>query len=204
MRFACVAVLVLSAVAACASCPEPAPMTAAAAPARAVPAAPVVAGAPSQEAQSQPPAPAEPSAAAAAAASPTAALAEPPQAAAAAVEPPQVRVRTIGLHIGGGPNDDAARAPYRSAVEARFSELVQCHPLLEAAARDGSFGVDLKVPAAGGRPEVQQPRTALRGERFRACVLDVFRSIEFPRPEKGATMISYSVRFEPAAPGAQP
>jgi hypothetical protein len=42
---------------------------------------------------------------------------------------------------------------------------------------------------------VSNPRTAIRGDAFRACVVAVFEAIDFKRPLPGRTTVSYSLRF---------
>ncbi|HVR19609.1 MAG TPA: hypothetical protein VMS65_07930, partial [Polyangiaceae bacterium] len=58
------------------------------------------------------------------------------------------------------------------------------------------FGADLRVPAEGGKAKVEQPRTKLRGEAFRACMIKSFESARFDPPSSGrAIVVSYSVKF---------
>lgn len=113
---------------------------------------------------------------------------------------PEVSVRTLGLHIGGGPNDDASKAPFREAVERRFGDFLECYKKVDDPGRGGTFGVDMLIGREGGNPDVRQPRTAMQGAEFKDCVQGVFGGVEFSRPVKGPTMISYSVRFEVSDP----
>ncbi len=108
---------------------------------------------------------------------------------------PEVIVKNIGLHIGGGSNTDAEKAPFRAAVEEHFDELRACYKQVEDPLKGGIFGVDLRIARSGGHPEVSQPRTSMKGQPFRDCVIGVFKSVEFEKPAKGPTVISYSVRF---------
>lgn len=110
-----------------------------------------------------------------------------------------VLVDTYGLHIGGGPNDTATKAPFVHSVEPHFPELASCFAKAEDTTKGGDFGVDLLVAREGGKAKVTLPRTAIPGEAFRACVVDVFSAIAFERPKYGATMASYAVRFRPKA-----
>jgi hypothetical protein len=136
---------------------------------------------------SAPPAPGA-SAAASASAAATAAPAEPV---------PAVKVVNIGMHIGGGPNDAATKAPIGSSVAPHFPELARCFARVDDPKKGGDFGIDLEVPAAGGKAEASHPRTTLRGEGFAPCVLGVFQAIDFQKPKGGATVVSYSLRFTP-------
>jgi hypothetical protein len=108
---------------------------------------------------------------------------------------PEVVIRTVGIHIGGGPNDDPSRAAYKRQVEAKFESFRRCFRLVEEPRRPGVFGVDLDISGQGGRAKVRQPRTTMGPSAFRDCVLEAFQSIEFDRPARGATTVSYSIRF---------
>jgi hypothetical protein len=108
-----------------------------------------------------------------------------------------VKVVNIGMHIGGGPNDAATKAPIGGSVAPHFPELARCFARVDDPKKGGDFGIDLKVPAAGGKAEASHPRTTLRGEGFSPCVLAVFSAIDFQKPKGGATVVSYSLRFTP-------
>lgn len=119
---------------------------------------------------------------------------------------PEVTVRNVGLHIGGGSNDPASKEPFQRAVAARFEAFLSCYRQVVEPDKGGTFGVDLFIKREGGAPEVRQPRTSMKGEGFRECVIDVFESVVFDRPAKGPTVISYSLKFEvhdPSAPKEQ-
>ncbi len=109
---------------------------------------------------------------------------------------PEVTVRNVGLHIGGGSNDAASKAPFQKAVEAKFEDFLQCYKKVEAPGKGGVFGVDMFIRREGGHPEVRQPRTGMKGSEFRECVANVFQSVVFDRPRQGPTVISYSIKFE--------
>jgi hypothetical protein len=106
-----------------------------------------------------------------------------------------VEVKNVGLHIGGGPNDEATKEPFRKAIGAHFDDFRRCYPKVSRPGKGGVFGVDLKIGAQGGKPEVRQPRTGMGDQEFRDCILAVFSQVEFQPPPKGATVISYSIRF---------
>jgi len=59
----------------------------------------------------------------------------------------------------------------------------------------GSFGIDLKIPRAGGAPTAEQPRTRIRGAGFQECMVAAFAKVQFEKPKAGPTVISYSIRF---------
>jgi biopolymer transport protein ExbD len=108
---------------------------------------------------------------------------------------PEVAVENVGLHIGGGPNDEESKRPFREAIGARMADFRRCYKKVDRPGRGGIFGVDLRIGREGGRPEVREPRTGMGGPQFRACVLEVFRQVQFDKPRRGPTVISYSLRF---------
>jgi hypothetical protein len=173
----------------CARCPEPA------APAGA-------SGTPAIEPSGGPPASpgaasesSSPGASPDAPATPTAAPGEPSPAPPAGAESlPEVTVQNVGLHIGGSANDDAAKAPYKRAIEPHFDAFRSCYVEVEEPGKGGTFGVDLFIGRDGGKPEVRQPRTGIKGQKFRECMVQAFEAIAFEKP-KAPTVISYSVRF---------
>jgi hypothetical protein len=108
---------------------------------------------------------------------------------------PELRVEALGMHVGGGKNDAEEKAPFHRALERQFPAFLECYRLAEEPLAGGSFGVDIKVPRAGGPPSVEQPRTKIRGGGFRECMLAAVSRAQFERPKAGPTVISYSVRF---------
>jgi hypothetical protein len=119
----------------------------------------------------------------------------PPGAAAMASALPELAVRTVGLHIGGGPNDDQTKAFFRKPVEERFEDFRRCYSLVAEPGKGGTFGADLAIGREGGKPKISQPRTAMGGAAFQECMLGAFSRISFPKPPRGPTGISYSLRF---------
>ncbi len=118
--------------------------------------------------------------------------------AAAPSEPlPAVEVKNIGMHIGGGPNDRVSKQPIGDSVKPHFDALRACWKHVAEPSKAGDFGVDLLIPREGGKAEVSNPRTAIKGDGFEACVVGVFERIDFLKPKTGKTMVSYSVRFTP-------
>ncbi|AUX43919.1 hypothetical protein SOCE26_053750 [Sorangium cellulosum] len=212
LRLALCAPLAFSAAAACSSGATPQAERRVAPQAEATPAAPASA-APSPP---DPPAPAAASAAAASPASAAAASASvaPAASASASAAPaapaaapgadpagdgplPKVKVVNIGMHIGGGPHDDYTKEPIKTSVAPHFDEFRRCFALAEDPAKGGDFGIDLRIEKDGGKAEVRKPRTALKGEAFTRCVVGVFERIDFKKPRRGPTVVSYSLRFTP-------
>ncbi len=142
-------------------------------------------------------APAASAAASAAPAAPTASAAADPVAPADAAPLPKVKVANIGMHIGGGPHDDFTKEPIKRSVAPHFDDFRRCFALAEDPAKAGDFGIDLRIEKDGGKAEVRKPRTALKGEAFTTCVVGVFEQIDFLKPRKGPTVVSYSLRFTP-------
>jgi hypothetical protein len=144
-----------------------------------------------------------PSVAVSAAASATApaasvSVAQPPPAASA--QPPalpHVKVENIGMHIGGGPNDAINKAPIADSMAPHLDEVRACWTRVDGPARGGDFGVDLLIQPEGGRAKVTNPRTGIHGDAFKSCVVAVFEQVDFRKPLKGLTMVSYSLRFTP-------
>jgi hypothetical protein len=158
-------------------------------------AAPPGAARPATGAPSAPPAPV-----ASASAAPVASASAAPVASAAPADTgalPQVKVANIGMHIGGGPNDNVTKEPIRRSVEPHFDAFRRCFALVADQHRSGDVGVDLRIPKDGGKAEVTKPRTALKGEGFTKCVVGVFEGIDFLKPKGGVTVVSYSLRFTP-------
>jgi hypothetical protein len=147
----------------------------------------------------EPVAPAEPAAAEpAASATPASAEAPVPSTTAEAEPPPpDVEVKNIGMHVGGGKNDAAEKAPIKRSVEPHFGAFAKCFAKVESPEKGGDFGVDIRIEREGGLAKVDHPRTSLKGDDFKACVLGVFTAIDFEKPKGGTTMVSYSLRFTP-------
>ncbi len=106
---------------------------------------------------------------------------------------PELKVKTFGLHIGGG-GSEAARASLLRALEQGFPRYLDCYRLVEQPGKSGSFGVDLRIAREGGAPSVGQPRSALGGDDFKRCMVRAFESVRFEKPER-PTVVSYSVKF---------
>lgn len=100
------------------------------------------------------------------------------------------------MHIGGGPNDGPTKAPIKLSVEPHLSEFAACFAKVSEPKR-GDVSVDLRIPAEGGKVKLTKYKSALAGEGFEACVVETFGRIEFRKPKGGATVVSYSLRFEP-------
>jgi pyruvate/2-oxoglutarate dehydrogenase complex dihydrolipoamide acyltransferase (E2) component len=152
-------------------------------------------------------APAAPSAAlpaaepvAVASAAPTAPATAAPSAAPVAPEAPlpNVKVANIGMHIGGGPNDAVTKEPIHKSVIPHYDEFRRCYGLLEDQKKGGTFGIDLLIDKAGGKPKsVTKPRSPMKGHEFSECMVKAFEQIDFQKPKTGTTKVSYSLRFTP-------
>lgn len=171
-------------------CPEarppaaPAPVHSGMADGPAASSAPEISAAPSAPAQSGPVPAASPGTAANSGA-----------AASAESSLPELKVQLSGMHIGGGPNDEVNKRPFIHAIESSFDAMRVCYKKAEDPTRGGTFGVDLKIGRKGGLADVQQVRTALKGDSLRSCLEQTFKGIQFSAPPKGPTVVSVSVRF---------
>ncbi|MES1189135.1 MAG: hypothetical protein ABUL60_35290 [Myxococcales bacterium] len=108
---------------------------------------------------------------------------------------PELRIEALGMHVGGGKNDAEEKAPFHRALEHRFPAFMDCYRLVEDPWAGGSFGIDLKIPRAGGAPTAEQPRTRIRGAGFQECMVAAFGKVQFEKPKAGPTVISYSILF---------
>jgi hypothetical protein len=108
---------------------------------------------------------------------------------------PELRIEALGMHVGGGTNSPEEKAPFHRALEQQFSAFLGCYRLADEPSAGGSFGIDIKIPRAGGAPTVEQPRTKIHGAGFQDCMLAAFGKVQFEKPKAGPTVISYSVMF---------
>lgn len=110
-----------------------------------------------------------------------------------------VDVRAIGMHIGGGPNDDANKAPLLASIAPHHKALGRCWATLPNKPKV-ELGIDAHVPGKGGRAKVDHPRSTVNDPSFIACAVAVFAGIEFLPPESGLdTTVSTSLRLTPRA-----
>jgi hypothetical protein len=117
---------------------------------------------------------------------------------------PDVELKTVGLHIGGAPNDEPRRQRLVRQFETRFDELRRCYPLASDRSQNASFGVDILVPARGGKGRLGQTRSRLTGRKFRSCMNRVFRDMRFAAPPNNpSATISYSLNFKPRGGSAR-
>jgi hypothetical protein len=108
---------------------------------------------------------------------------------------PELTVEALGMHVGGGKNDAEEKAPFHRALERQFPAFLECYRLADDPWAGGSFGIDIKIPRAGGAPQLEQPRTKIRGSGFQDCMLAAFGKTRFEKPKAGPTVVSYSIRF---------
>jgi hypothetical protein len=108
---------------------------------------------------------------------------------------PELRIEPLGMHVGGGTNSPEEKAPFHRALERQFPAFLVCYRLAEDPWTGGSFGIDIKIPRAGGAPTLEQPRTKIRGVGFQDCMVAAFGKAQFEKPKAGPTVVSYSIRF---------
>ena len=108
---------------------------------------------------------------------------------------PELKLKVVGMHIGGGPNDAVTKRPFIEAIEGAFDTMRVCYRDAEDPMKGGSFGVDLRVEREGGHPTLQSVRTVMKGDKMRACLEQAVKAAQFTKPAKGATVLSVSVNF---------
>lgn len=110
---------------------------------------------------------------------------------------PKVKLISIGMHVAGGPYDEETKKPFLAAVEPHYPELARCWKHVKQP-RQADVGVDVLIPAAGGKAKISNPRSTIEGEGFLPCVVAFFEGIEWGKPKSGGPQgLSYSVRFKP-------
>jgi hypothetical protein len=127
------------------------------------------------------------------------ASAAPAVSAEAKVPLPNVEVKNIGMHIGGGPNDAKTKRPIRAAVFKHYDALRACYAKAKNPRADETFGVDMAVPFKGGLAKISNARTGLEGPSVKRCMVRVFERVEFVKESSVRgwqhRMVSFSVRF---------
>lgn len=109
---------------------------------------------------------------------------------------PEVDIRNIGMHIGGEENTAEQKRPIRAEVTKHYDAMRRCYAKAVDPAKTATFGVDMRIPGDGGRPTISKPRSGLKGEGVKECLVAAFEAIEFPRQPNGQPrMVSYSIEF---------
>lgn len=108
---------------------------------------------------------------------------------------PKVKVANIGIHIGGGPNDDATKEPIRKSVQPHFDLFRRCWATVDG--QKGDVSVELRIEKDGGKARVRPNQTTFKSKEFNECVIKAFESIDFLKPRTGTTVLNYSLRFTP-------
>lgn len=139
---------------------------------------------------------AEPTAAASAAVS-AAPAASSAAASAPPAELPPVEVKNIGMHIGGGPNDDVTKGPIKRSVAPHMDAFRACYAKASDPKKGGDVSIDLRIEKNGGKAQIKKYKSMIEGAGFEDCVKAVFDGIDFEKPKTGATVVSYSLRFTP-------
>ena len=119
--------------------------------------------------------------------------------------PAVVELQSMGLHLAAEANREPHRRQMLKLFERNFGAFRRCHADVPEHTENASFGVDLLIPAAGGRAKVRETRTRLAGDGFRSCMLRAFQSIRFePPPTARPEIVSYSVVFKPVRSDSKP
>lgn len=113
----------------------------------------------------------------------------------------KVKVQYIGMHVGGGPFDEATKKPFEKAIAPHHPEMAECWAKHVTKTKAFDMGVDLLIEGSGGHPKVSNPRVRFeKGEDdggFVSCIIGVFEAIDFPTLARGKSGVSYSLRFTP-------
>ncbi|MFO0736035.1 MAG: hypothetical protein U0270_09155 [Labilithrix sp.] len=114
---------------------------------------------------------------------------------------PKVKVQYIGMHVGGGPFDDATKKPFETTLAPHHPAAAECWAKHITKNKPFDMGVDLLIEASGGHPKVSNPRVRFeKGEedgQFIPCIIAVFEAVDFPPLSRGKSGVSYSLRFTP-------
>ncbi|MCU0656939.1 MAG: hypothetical protein MUF64_17290 [Polyangiaceae bacterium] len=108
---------------------------------------------------------------------------------------PRVKVANIGIHIGGGPNDNATKEPFKRSVQPHYDEMRRCWSMVEG--QKGDISVELRVEREGGKARVKPNKSTFKHREFNECVHRVFEGIDFLKPRTGTTVLNFSLRFTP-------
>lgn len=109
---------------------------------------------------------------------------------------PDVDIRNIGMHIGGEENTAEQKRPIRAEVTKHYDAMRRCYAKAVDPAKSATFGVDMRIPGDGGPPVITKPRSGLKGEGVKECLVAAFEAIQFPRQPNGQPrMVSYSIEF---------
>lgn len=108
---------------------------------------------------------------------------------------PRVKVANIGIHIGGGPNDNVTKEPFKSSVQPHYNEMRRCWAKVEG--QKGDISVELRVERDGGKARVKPNKSTFKDREFNECIYKVFESIDFLKPKTGTTVLNFSLRFTP-------
>lgn len=109
---------------------------------------------------------------------------------------PDVEIKNVGMHIGGEDNTSDAKRPIRAEIAKHYDGLRRCYGQATEPAKTATFGVDIRIPGQGGPAKVTNPRSGLKGEGVKECMVSVFQGVEFAKQPNGQPrMVSFSVEF---------
>ena len=107
---------------------------------------------------------------------------------------PELSLRSIGMHIGGGENTPAEKRPWLEDLAQAESKLLACHLLTSQPLKGGVIGVEYYVGKAGGSAEIRSVRHKLGAEDYAQCLNEAFEFIQFHQPRQ-PTVVSCAFRF---------
>lgn len=110
---------------------------------------------------------------------------------------PDIEVRNVGMHIGGEENTSAQKRPIRAEVQKHYDAMKRCWAMAEEPPDKATFGVDMRIDGEGGAAKITNPRSGLKGDGVKDCMVAAFEGVVFPRQPGGvARMVSFSVEFQ--------
>jgi len=109
---------------------------------------------------------------------------------------PPIDVKNVGMHIGGEENTAAQKRPIRAEVAKHYDAMKRCWAMATEPPDKATFGVDMRIDGKGGPAKITNPRSGLKGDGVKDCMVQAFEAVEFPRQPGGVDrMVSFSVEF---------
>lgn len=109
---------------------------------------------------------------------------------------PDIEVKNVGMHIGGEENTSAQKRPIRAEVAKQYDAMKRCWAMATEPPDKATFGVDMRIDGKGGPAKITNPRSGLKGDGVKDCMVQAFEAVVFPRQPGGVDrMVSFSVEF---------
>ncbi len=102
---------------------------------------------------------------------------------------PELSVRSIGMHIGGGENTPAEKKPWLLDLEQAEGAVLSCQKYARKPLEPGVIRLEYLVGKEGGAAEIRSVSQRIGDEKYAACVRDAYQQVVFHRP-KVPTVVS--------------